>query len=336
MSAQQLDGRVSAWGRPVIDFHCHFPVPEEFTPDADAAYAAANGAEKLAKLRDDWRWYQEQWWTAYGFPFPEDIEPPEDVQRTRWEAEIESAQLDAVVFVTGGGNAQLARIVAPSPRMVGFAHHDPFAPGAADELRRAVVDDGMRGYKLIAPALRGPIDHPDLRPVWAAAEELGIPVLVHFGPLDGGGGTAWHENISPLRLHDVAKAFTYVPFVIPHFGCGYPRELLHLAWACRNVHVDTSGNNEWIRWMPYELTVADLFRRFYETVGPERILFGSDSASFPRGLARKYYDTQFAAVAEVGIPDSDLSLIFHDNAARLLKLPTVGATSSAGEADGAR
>lgn len=324
MTATHLDGRPSAWGMPIVDIHCHFPVPEEFTPEADAAYVAANGPEKLAKLRADWRWYQEQWWTAYGFPFPEDVEPPEDVQRARWEAEIEAAQLDAVVFVTGGGNEQLARIVAPSPRMIGFAHHDPFSPGAAAELRRAVEEDGMRGYKVIAPALRGPVDAEELRPLWATAEELGIPVLVHFGPLDGGGGTAAHVNIDPLKLHDVAKAFPYLPFIVPHFGCGYPRELLHLAWACRNVHVDSSGNNEWIRWMPYPLSIADLFRRFHETVGPERILFGSDSASFPRGLARKYYDTQLAAIAEAGIPDADRALILHGNAARLLRLDVVG------------
>ncbi len=93
--------------------------------------------------------------------------------------------------------------------MIGFAHHDPFSPGAADELRRAVAQDELRGYKVIAPALAGPIDAEALLPVWQAAEDLGIPVLVHVGTLDGGGGTAAHVNISPLTLHAVAKAFPY-------------------------------------------------------------------------------------------------------------------------------
>ncbi len=313
--------RNSRWGLPIIDFHCHFPVPEEFTPDADAAYRHEHGEEKLAKLKGDWRWYQEQWWDAYSFEHPEEVEPPLPVQAQRWTDEVEAAGVEKVVFLTGGGNDTLAQAVAHNPeRFLGFAHHDPFAPGAAKELRRAVTELGLRGYKILAPALSGPIDHPDLYPVWRTAEELGIPVLIHFGTLDGGGGTAAHVNISPLRLHDVAKAFPYVPFVIPHFGCSYPGDLLQLAWACRNVHVDTSGNNEWIRWMPYPLTLADLFQKFLQTVGPERILFGSDSAHFPRGLVRAYYDEQTRICAQLGLSDADRNLIFSGNAVRLLGL----------------
>ncbi|HLS02800.1 MAG TPA: amidohydrolase family protein, partial [Beutenbergiaceae bacterium] len=138
-------------------------------------------------------------------------------------------------------------------------------------------------------------------------------------PLEGGGGTAWHTNINPLMLHDVAKAFTYTTFVIPHFGCGYPKEMLHLAWACRNVCVDTSGNNEWVRWMSYRLSLSDLFTRFYETIGPQRIIFGSDSSWFPRGLVGAYYEEQIAVVDAMGIDDAARHQIFYANAARLLK-----------------
>ena len=315
-----LTGRDSAWGFPIIDFHCHFPVPDEHPDPAEAAYRAEFGDAKADKLEADWRWYQEQWWTNYGFPFPEDVEPAASVQARRWTAEVEDAQLDAVVFMTGGGNDALADAIADDPRLLGFAHHDPFAPNAAAELHRAVTERGLRGYKVIAPTLPGPIDSRELYPVWQTAEDLGIPVLIHFGPNKGGGGTGWHQNIDPLRLHEVAKAFTDTAFVIPHFGCGYPRELLHLMWACRNVHVDTSGNNEWIRWMPDRFTLADYFRTFFETVGPSRIVFGSDSASFPRGLARRYYDEQVRIVREMGMTDADRHLVFSGNAARLLGL----------------
>ncbi len=178
----------------------------------------------------------------------------------------------------------------------------------------------MRGFKVLAPALNGPIDDESLHPVWRVAEELALPVLIHFGTLDGGGGTAAHVNIDPLMLHPVAKAYPEVAFVVPHFGCGYPAELLQLAWACRNVYVDTSGNNEWVRWMPYPLTVADLFVKFLDTVGPDRILFGSDSAHFPRGLVRAYYDSQVAIVDELGLSASERHQLFAGNAARLLGL----------------
>ncbi len=316
--------RASAWGFPIIDFHCHLPVPDPVPPPTEEAYRWQHGERKLAELKRNWRWYRERWWDDYSFPYPEDKQPSAEIQAGRWSAEIDNVQLEAVVFVTGGGNKVLAEAIGDYPRMLGFAHHDPFSPGAADELRRAVSEEGLRGYKVLAPALPGAIDDEALMPVWQAAEDLGIPVLVHFGVLGGGGGTAAHVNISPLKLHDVAKAFPYTPFVIPHFGCGYPGELLQLAWACRNVYVDSSGSNEWIRWMPYPLTLADLFRKFLETVGPERILFGSDSSHFPRGLVRVYYDEQTRIVSQLGLSNGDQHLIFAGNAARLLGIHDEG------------
>jgi uncharacterized protein len=312
--------RVSVWNMPIVDFHCHFPIPDEERPPWEVAYEQRHGAAKLRILKNNWRWYQEQWWSAYSFPIPEEEEPASEIQAQRWSAQIEQAQLEAVVFLTGGGNEPLAAAISGRPRMLGFAHHDPFADGATAELKRAVTTLGLRGYKVVAPALNGPIDDPSLFPVWQAAEDLGIPVLVHFGVLDGGGGIANHGNISPLRLHDVAKSFPQVPFVIPHFGCGYPGDLLQLAWACRNIYVDTSGNNEWIRWMPYALTLTDLFRKFLETIGPERIVFGSDSSHFPRGLARAYYDEQTRIVRELRLSTEERGLIFSGNALRLLGL----------------
>lgn len=316
--------RESRWGYPIIDFHCHFPVVDPEPPQAEEEYRRRFGSARLDLLKANWQWYQEQWWSAWNFPIPEDPEAPADVQVARWAAEIERGGLETVVFLTGGGNDTLASVVAEQPRMLGFAHHDPFAPGAAAELRRAVVEGGLRGYKIIAPALAGPIDHDDLLEVWQTADELGIPVLVHFGSLDGGGGTAAHVNISPLRLHDVAKAFPSTAFVVPHFGCSYPGDLLQLTWACRNVLVDTSGNNEWIRWMPYPLTLADLFRKFLETIGPERVVFGSDSAHFPRGLVDAYYEEQTRIVAQLGLSAADRHAIFAGNAARLLGVPPGG------------
>lgn len=310
--------RDSAWGFPIVDFHCHFPVPD-LVPDPMAeAYRREHGDAKADALHHNWRVYQEQWWDAYGFAHPESVEPPAEVQATRWQDEIEAAQLEHAVFLTGGGNDALAAAICEYPRMIGFAHHDPFAPGAADELRRAVTELGLRGYKIIAPTLTGRIDDPALHPLWQTVEQLGICVLVHFGVNDGGGGTGAHRNIDPLVLHDVAKAYPYTTFVVPHFGCGYPRELLHLAWTCRNVMIDTSGNNEWVRWMPYPLTVADLFAKFLDTVGPERVIFGSDSAHFPRGLVRRYYDDQVRIVAELGLTVSERHAVFAGNALRLL------------------
>lgn len=312
----------------VIDFHTHFPTSEPWfgetqprleralrTPEAEQAVQAYAEA-----LRSDWR-------LAWDFPEPEKESPPDEEQAARWAAEIERYGLDAVVFVTGGGNDHLAKLVQRYPdTFVGFAHHNPFGDNAAAELERAVTQLGMKGYKLIAPALDRPISDRAAYPVWEKAAELGIPVLIHFGVLGGGGGVAWHINMDPLMgLHNIARDFPTIPFVIPHFGCGYLRETLHLCWSCGNVHIDTSGSNQWIRWMPEDLTVKKLFRKYMETIGAERILFGSDSSWFPRGFAVRYLQDQIRDCRELGLTDAQLHAIFYGNAARLLKRNESGA-----------
>jgi predicted TIM-barrel fold metal-dependent hydrolase len=122
----------------------------------------------------------------------------------------------------------------------------------------------------------------------------------------------------------VAKDFPTIEFVVPHFGIQYVKELLFLCWACENVNVDTSGSNQWIRWMPYPLTLDELIRKFYETVGPDRILFGSDSSWFPRGFSIRYLQDQIRACRFMNMPDDALRKIFGGNAARLFRLPVPG------------
>jgi len=301
---------------PILDFHAHFPVAGG-RDAAREAYVARWGEAKWAQVMGWLREDQRAWRRAWGFPDPEPAGPEEEMAR-RWADEVDRHRLVRVAFVTGGDNDRLARIVARHPnKFVGFAHHDPFHSGAAAELDRAVRELGLRGYKLIAPLLSGRIDDERLFPVWETAERLHIPVLIHFGPLRYQGIVAG-PNINPLVLQDIARAFPGIPFVIPHFGCGYPRELLHLAWVCGNVHVDTSGSNEWVRWMPYDLTVRGLFRTFLDTVGPGRVIFGTDSSWFPRGFAVRYLEEQLRACWELGASEAEVRAIFAGNAARLL------------------
>ena len=121
-------------------------------------------------------------------------------------------------------------------------------------------------------------------------------------------------------LHDVAKDFPDVSFVLPHFGAGYPTELLHLCWTSANVFVDTSGSNQWIRWMAYKLTLEDLFRKFYETIGPERIIFATDSSWFPRMYAYSYLEEQHRIMRFLRFSRKEIKMILSGNARKLLKL----------------
>ena len=317
-------------GFKVIDFHCHFPVamnwgdrgrasrPESPVTGAGEFQRSEESERVVRKYATDLR---AEWRLAHCFEAPETEERTEREQADRWAAEVDRYGLERVVFVTGGGNEKLAEIVSWYPdKFIGFAHHNPFTKDAADELKRAVEELGLKGYKLIAPALDKPIDDPSGYPTWEAAAELGIPVLIHFGILGGGGGISHHVNMSPLILHNVARDFATVPFVLPHLGCGYVRELLHLMWSCGNVYVDTSGSNQWMRWMPEELTTKILIRKYVETVGAERIVYGSDSSWFPRGFSVRYYEDQIRDCRELGLSQEQMTAIFGGNARRLLGL----------------
>lgn len=312
-------------GLEIIDFHTHFPTNlpwfKDMGPDIRQQYIERRGEKRAGIAREHAMKYSQQWRMTWGYDPPESNPPDDDTQADRWAAEIDKYGLRAVGFVTGGGNDNLAKIVSKYPdKFIGFAHHYPFADGAADELRRAVKELGLKGYKLLAPMLDRPIEDPAAYPVWEACAELDIPVLIHFGIQGGGGGIAWHENINPLKLHNVAKDFPDVTFVVPHFGCAWIRETLQLCWACGNVSIDTCGSNQWVRWVDGEWTTKSLFRKYMETIGAERIIFGTDSSYFPRGFAERYLQDQIRDVRELNYPEEQIQMIFGGNAARLFKI----------------
>ncbi len=303
----------------IIDSHVHFEVVGY--PLGDTSYAERYGEHKWHILSEKNAVQKDRWSKAWRFPKP--LPPDGDIHVTaqKWLTEMDAHGISNMVFVTGGDNGILSEVVKVAPdRFVGYAHHDITLPDAAERLERAITEQGLRGYKILGPEVDLPLDDSSLEPVWEVCEKHEIPVLIHFGILGGAGGVARHVNMSPMILHDVAKAHPGVPFIVPHFGCGETKDALFLAWACPNILIDTSGSNQWTRWMPYPLTVRDLFRKFYETIGPSRILFGTDSQWFPRGFVTQYFDAQMRDCVEIGMHESDIDLIFSGNAKALLKL----------------
>lgn len=299
--------------KPIVDFHAHFPVGSWGPPSEVHPLLSAYGRQRSERMRQEW-----------DFPQPEPFAQSEaEIQRNikRWRQELERYGVSRVVFVTGQDNDTLAQIVAQEPdHFVGLAHHDPEAEDALPVLQRAVEELGLAGYKMFGPRFERPFEDPGLAPLWTYLADKKLPVLIHFGLLGHAGGIVHHPRISPLTLYNVAREYSDIPFVIPHFGCGYMKELLHLCWSCPNVYVDTSGSNQWMQWMPYELNLDIAFRKFYETIGPQRIVFGSDSSWFPRGFSYRYLQDQVRVCYQANLPESDIGDIFGGNAARLLGL----------------
>ena len=319
----------------IFDVHAHFPIKGDVTQGGGRSFRTRETgeienpavADRLAIRNERLAQTRKQWRMAFDFPEPEKEPASSEVQAERWVQELDKYGIERIGFVTGRDNDELARVVQMHPdRFVGFAHHDITLPNAASELERAARTLGLRGLKQLGPAMPMAINDPSLYPVWEVCERLGLPVLIHFGMLGAAGGVSYHVNMSPAILEPVARDFPTVDFIVPHFGIQHVTDLLFLCWSCPNVHVDSSGSNQWVRWMPYKLTLDDLFQRFYETIGAERILFGSDSSWFPRGFALRYLQDQIRICRFMNMSHEELQLIFGGNAARLFNLPLGQAT----------
>ena len=119
-----------------------------------------------------------------------------------WEAELEDPELSQAY--TRAYNRWICEFCADSPRLVPTAHlslTDPVA--AAKELERAVGEGAKGAY--VAPFNHNgrPLGHPDNNPVFAAAQDLGVPFAIHptFEPqwTKGTRMGSW-ENVKQLRL----------------------------------------------------------------------------------------------------------------------------------------
>ncbi len=297
----------------IIDFHCHFPVKGDWFPDSDMP-------EKREFNTTGSRDHGEVWRNAFNFPKPEPAGTDQEMADL-WYADMSAKGLEKVVFVSGGGNERLSKIVAMHPdKFLGFAHNNPESPDAAQQLEFALGTLGMKGYKLLGPLVDTPLSDKRFYPLWEICQKYNVPVLIHFGLLGAAGGMPDGVNISPLSITEVTKDFPKVNFVVPHFGCTHMGDLLQLCWTRPNVYVDGSGSNQWVRWMPFPLSLEDVIKKFVETVGPGRLIFATDSSWMPRGFAKIYLEEQHKIYRFLGLNDEELQAVFSKNAEYLLGL----------------
>lgn len=203
---------------------------------------------------------------------------------------------DANDFLAGAVSAHPDRYAAfatlPTP--------DPEA--AAEEFERCVTKLGMVGAMLFPRTGDRYLDHETFRPIFEAADALGVPIYIHpqfpsqavrdvhfsgFGPkvdmLFASGGWGWHAEvgIAALRLM-LARTFDRHPnlqLMLGHWG-----EMLVPFVERANVLSDVAGLDRSIAECvtEYVLVTAGgiysqrMLRDAIATVGIDRVLFASD------------------------------------------------------------
>jgi predicted TIM-barrel fold metal-dependent hydrolase len=193
---------------------------------------------------------------------------------------------------------------------------DPRDPLSAELLEREMAA-GFRGVKLYPVNRCYKLSDPACRPFFEKADELGANMIIHYGvTVDPTGDLNFAD---PLDLSPVARDFPELKFVIAHFGAGWLDSVLRLAYQCKNVCVDTSGTNNWMDYYVPKMTLAEVFERAIMALGPERVLFGTDSGTTAPYRAWIRFMQQ-RTLEEMGLSASDRDLILRGNASRIFRL----------------
>jgi aminocarboxymuconate-semialdehyde decarboxylase len=229
-------------------------------------------------------------------------------------------------------NDQIAKLVKAHPdRFRGIATLPMQAPEkAADELRRAVRTLGLRGAMIGSNVKGKNLDDPALEPLWAAAAELGVMLLVHpvtvagadrlrsyylanliGNPLDTtiaaaclvfGGVLERHPKLNVLLVHGGG----FVPYQAGRWAHG---------WKVRpepQVNVKRSPE-PWIDRFYYDtiLHAQPQLEFLVGSVGAPRVMLGSD---YPYDMGTGECVRQVKALS---IRDADKAAVLNGNAMKL-------------------
>ena len=295
----------------IVDFHAHFFSRPFFETLAALSPRAGDVEQKLAAIAE-----------RTGLEIPD-----RDVRKhtARWLAELDNAgasHMVAFASLPEEAASVAAAVEAAQGRLTGCVLFNPCQPNALGRLQHHLDDQHFAGVLLFPAMHHFRLDDPEHEPVLELLHRRRAIVFVHCGllvvrlrdmlelprPYD-------LSYANPLHVIPAANRARRAKFVIPHFGAGFFRETLMAGTQCDNIFVDTSSSNDWTRTQPVPLTLRDVFARTLDVFGPDRVLFGTDSATFPTGWRQDRLAEQRAILDGLGV---DAAGILGGNARRLL------------------
>jgi uncharacterized protein len=170
----------------------------------------------------------------------------------------------------------LAEAAASDGVLVPFCRLDPHRDGAAAEAERC-LDAGARGIKLHPRAEQFRLSEPGTEPIFAVANERGVPVLVHAG-----------RGIPALGRDalDLAGRHPGARIILAHAA------VCDLAWIWRHAadHPNLFFDTAW--WSAHDLLTL------FSLVPPGQILWGSDT---PYGTPLQSQIMAFRCALQAGL-----------------------------------
>ncbi len=275
-------------GVPTIDFHIH-PVHYEWHGQSSLNWVKSIHAEK------DWQKFYTEYSDPQNFV---DFLKANTVDYGVILAELCPA-------VTGMcTNDYVLQFCEGHDSLIPFVCLNPYLAINLDQELQNYVDAGFRGLKLLPTYQYYYPNEPLLYPLYARAQELGIPVMFHTGTSVFRGTRLKYGD--PLYLDDVAVDFPQLNIVLVHGGRGFWYD--HAFFITRlhpNVYLEIAG-----------LPPQNIMKYFPEIEKiKDKVIFGSD---WP-GLTdlKGNIDT----IRQLPLSPETIDQILGGNAARLLKIP---------------
>jgi aminocarboxymuconate-semialdehyde decarboxylase len=210
-------------------------------------------------------------------------------------------------------------------------------PGAAAELRHAVLDLGLRGAMIDTHVRGRALAEAALDPFWRAAMELGVPVVLHpfvLEQVERFGAHYLHNLVgypfettlaaADLIFGGMLDRMPELTVVLVHGGGFLPYQLGRLDRGHRARPEARAGGagpaSGYTRRFYYDtITHSERSLRFLrDVVGADRLLLGSD---FPFGLGDP---APVAAVRRAVLGEADERAALGENAVRLFGLASAG------------
>ena len=247
--------------------------------------------------------------------------PPKDPVKlaNKWVQDMDKKGCDKLVLFSDFNDIQGVKqaVQAFPDRLVPYLSVNPLDPSAKSVLEEALTI-GLRGIKLYPPLHYYHAYDDVVLPFYDIAEDNDLAITFHFGVSVG--SKADLRFMNPSDLSPIARDYPKINFLLAHFATGYLKELLFLMYHVNNVYAETSSSNVWMKYLPYELTLTDVFTKILELKGPEYLVFGTDSSFFSRGWRKHIFDWQLHITNKLQLSQEQINKIFYKNTEKLMRL----------------